>query len=152
MNISGVRLIDLAVYEDDRGILYEVIHKTDPFVEEHGIGQVYMVRDRTPFTVRAFHRHDEKRDWLCIVAGTGLFVLVSENGDDYDRLVLSGDRPHLLVVPPRVWHGWMSLELGALMLSATPHVHDKRAPDVERVPPNHFDELIGFYPWAIQAH
>lgn len=67
MNIQDVQLIDLKVHEDDRGYLYEIVHKSDGFVSGQGqeLRQVYVVGDRIEKIVRAFHKHDELHDWFC---------------------------------------------------------------------------------------
>jgi len=66
-------------------------------------------------------------------------------------LVASERSPSLIVVPPGVYHGWMSLEPDTILVSAASHVYNKESPDEVRVPPGHFNELIGADPWIIKG-
>lgn len=154
MNIHDVQQIRLTVHEDDRGYLYEIVHATDSFVSQ--FGQVYLVGDRIERIVRAFHKHDALHDWFCIVKGAAKFVLVDDRHDSptheqVDMFVGSERSPSLIVVPPGVYHGWMSLEPDTILVSTASHVYNKESPDEVRVPPDHFNELIGADPWIIKG-
>jgi dTDP-4-dehydrorhamnose 3,5-epimerase len=154
MNIHDVQIVPLTVHEDDRGYLYEVIHATDDFMVK--FGQVYMVGDRIEKIVRAYHKHAELHDWFSIVHGSAKFVLVDDRKDSptyrkYDVAVLSDRAPKLLVVPPGVYHGWMSLQPDTMLLSTASHVYNREKPDEERIAPDSFDDLIGRDPWEIEA-
>lgn len=158
MNIQDIQLMDLKVHEDDRGYLYEIIHKSDGFVSGQGqeLRQVYIVGDRIEKIVRAFHKHDELHDWFCIVKGAAKFVLVDDRKDSpsfgkFDMVVTSDRSPKLLVVPPGIYHGWMSLEPDTIMVSTASHEYNREKPDEYRVPPNHFDALVGENPWEIKG-
>lgn len=158
MNIQDVQLMDLKVHEDDRGYLYEIIHKSDGFVSGQGqeMRQVYIVGDRIEKIVRAFHKHDELHDWFCIVKGAAKFVLVDDRKGSptygkFDLVVISDRSPRLLVVPPGIYHGWMSLEPDTIMVSTASHEYNRDNPDEYRVPPNNFDALVGGNPWEIKG-
>ena len=154
MNIHDVQQIPLTVHEDDRGYLFEIIHGTDPFVPQ--FGQVYVVGDRIEKIVRAFHKHDELHDWFCIVKGSAKFVLVDDRADSpthrkVDMLVGSARQASVIVVPPGVYHGWMSLEPDTILVSTASHEYNREQPDEVRVPPDYFNELIGADPWEIKG-
>lgn len=175
--IPGVSFAQLDVHEDDRGDLFEALHDHDPWVGGAGqsIRQVYVVRDPVRYVVRAFHAHVELHDWFCIVAGSAVFALVdgrSEYGildraardgglnavrDGAEphgptwRGVLTARRPALLAVPPGVFHGWMALEDGTVLLSGASHVYDRANPDEVRVPPDRFDGMFGSSPWWVRG-
>ena len=154
MNIHDVQQRFLKVHEDDRGYLFEVIHGSDPFVTQ--FGQVYIVGDRIERVVRAFHKHTELHDWFSIVHGSAKFVLVDDREDSrtyraVDILIGSSRTPSLIVVPPGVYHGWMSLEPDTLLCSTASHEYNPDAPDEVRIPPNSLEELIGHNPWQIVA-
>ncbi len=154
MNIHDVQQIFLQVHEDDRGYLYEVLHGSDEFVTK--FGQVYMVGDRIPYVTRAYHKHHELHDWFCIVSGAAKFVLVDDREDSptyrqFDILTGSAKTPSLVVVPPGVYHGWMSLAPETMLCSTASHEYNAEKPDETRVPPTQFDDLIGSNPWQIFA-
>jgi len=158
LNIKDVKLIELRLHEDDRGYLFEIIHKSDGFVSGEGqeLKQVYIVGDRIERITRAFHKHDELHDWFCIVKGSAKFILVDDRKESpthqkYDLVVCSDRFPKLLVVPPGIFHGWMSLEPATIMVSTASHEYNREKPDEHRVPPNHFDQLFGENPWEIKG-
>ncbi len=154
MNIHDVQQLYLKVHEDDRGYLYEVVHASDSFVPQ--FGQAYIVGDRVEYITRAYHKHHELHDWFCIVHGSAKFVLVDDREDSptyrkFDILVGTNRTPSVIVVPPGVYHGWMSLEPDTLLCSAASHEYNRDKPDEVRVPPTEFDELIGYSPWQVIA-
>lgn len=143
MAIKGVSLVDLKVNIDDRGYLYEIIHNTDPFVNQ--IAQVYLVGDPVRGTIRAYHKHAELHDWFCIIHGSAKFVLKDDRSDsptfgEIASFVLSERAPKLLVVPPGVYHGWMSLEDDTIMVSTASTVYNRENPDETRIPPDAFGD------------
>lgn len=152
--IEGLELIRLEVFEDDRGFLYEVVHANDHFVPH--IGQVYVVGDPARGAIRAFHKHAELHDWFCLVSGSAKFAFVDDRpaSPTYrqaDSVIISGRRPTLIVVPPGVFHGWMSLEDHTIMLSVASHVYDRLAPDETRVSPHAFENVFGRDVWKVEA-
>lgn len=134
---------DLVAYHDDRGRLYEVAHDYDLV----NFGQVYVVENPTPFVIRAYHRHSVLWDYFCVVHGRAIFCLV--DGEDGKRLVLDASKPQLLTIPPRVWHGWMSLVPRTILLSIGSEIYSREKPDEERVPHDTFDDLFNGNPWRI---
>lgn len=154
LSIDGVYLINFEVHVDSRGLVYEVIHESDSFVNQ--IRQVYHVVDPRADTIRAFHAHEKLHDWFHISHGSALFCLVDgrEGSPSYqstERLVLTARKPQLLVVPPGVYHGWMSLEPDTILTSTASEEYNREQPDEHRVPPDHFDGLFGGTPWRIDA-
>ena len=152
MNIHDSQQVFLTVHEDDRGYLFEVLHASDAFVTQ--FGQVYVVGDRIERVVRAYHKHKELHDWFAIVHGSAKFVLVDdrEESPSYrkaDIVVGSARTPSVIVVPPGVYHGWMSLEPDTLLCSTASHEYNRDEPDEVRIPLDAFDELLGHSPWQI---
>ena len=120
---------------------------TDEDPEPHGVvhqfGQVYLVGNMTRGTIRAFHKHNELWDWFFISHGSAKFVLVDDQDDSPTKgemmTVIIGERkPALIVVPPGVYHGWMSLEDDTQMISTASHVYNREKPDEVRIPPDSF--------------
>ena len=116
--IEGVEVIDLTTREDDRGYLIEIARRADD-PEPHGVvhqfGQVYFVGDPVRGSIRAFHKHNELWDWFFISHGSAKFVLKDDREDspthgEMMTIISSLRNPRLIVIPPGVFHGWMSLE------------------------------------------
>ena len=135
MNIEGIKIMDLTLHSDDRGDLFEAIHDYD--IEK--FGQVYFVQDRTRNTIRAFHKHSELWDYFSIVHGSAKFVF--EKDGKMDTVVLTARSPKLIVVPPGVYHGWMSLEDDTLLVSIASHTYNRENPDEERISPDAFGNV-----------
>lgn len=147
--ITDVRLVPLIVHVDDRGYLMEIIHVTDPFLPK--FGQVYIVGNPSRHTIRAFHKHQMLWDYFFISHGTAKFVLVDdrEGSPTYQHMnvfVLSSRNPSLLVVPPGVYHGWMSLEDDTQLISIASEVYSREKPDEVRIPPDSFGDV-----WTVKG-
>lgn len=152
--IQGVKIIPLTVHMDDRGYLIEIARCADD-PEPHGVvhkfGQVYLVGDRKQGTIRAFHKHAELWDWFFINHGSAKFVLVDDRDDSSTQgemmSVIIGDRkPTLIVVPPGVYHGWMSLEDDTQMVSTASHTYNREDPDEVRISPHSFGDV-----WTVKG-
>lgn len=139
-----VSVRDLRVNSDDRGNLFEMLRKDDP--EYTTFGQVYLVENRTPFTIRAFHRHFKLWDWFCIVSGAAKFVFFDDPHEP-EIIVTDSRQPKLIAVPPRIWHGWMSLEPQTRLVSVASHMYNPQKPDEERCDPYILGEDI----WKLTA-
>lgn len=152
--IEGVELIALNTFVDDRGYLVEIARSAeDP--EPHGVihqfGQVYLVGNPTRGTIRAFHKHDELWDWFFISHGSAKFVLKDDRAESatYDEMmtvVIHARNPRLLVVPPGVYHGWMSLEDDTQMVSTASHTYNREKPDEIRIAPDAFGDV-----WTVRG-
>lgn len=147
--IKDVSLVDLVARTDDRGYLIEIIRATDPHFTK--FGQVYLVGDLARGTIRAFHKHAALWDWFFISHGTAKFVLVDDRPDSPTRgeqntFVVGSRNPGLLVVPPGVYHGWMSLEDDTQMISTASDVYNREKPDEVRIPPDSFGDV-----WSVKG-
>ncbi len=152
--IDGVRVVELVTHEDDRGYLTEIArHAADP--EPHGVvhqfGQVYLVGNPARGTVRAFHKHEELWDWFFISHGSAKFVLRDDRprSSSYGAMmtiIASARKPRLIVVPPGVYHGWMSLEDDTQLVSTASHAYNREKPDEIRIPPDAFGDV-----WTVRG-
>jgi dTDP-4-dehydrorhamnose 3,5-epimerase len=146
--IKDVKLVDLEPRIDDRGYLVEILRASDEHFTK--FGQVYLVGDMTRNTIRAFHVHKVLWDWFFISHGSAKFALVDDRKDsptykEINTLVISERKPQLLVVPPGVYHGWMSLEDDTQMVSTASEVYNRENPDEERIPYDSFG-----YEWSVK--
>ncbi len=152
--IRDARLISLTARMDDRGYLVEIIRLAgdgEPHSVAHQIQQVYLVGDMTGGTIRAFHKHAELWDWFFISHGSAKFVLKDDRPDSstYGELmtiVTSERNPSLIVVPPGVYHGWMSLQDDTQMVSIASHTYNREKPDEVRIPPDSFGDV-----WTVKG-
>ena len=150
--IEGVKLIPITTHSDDRGHLSEIYRTDTEYHKEFGgqINQVYIVEDPVRGTIRAFHRHQKLWDFFYVSHGSAKFALHDGREDsptceETNTFVLGDKQRKMLVVPPGVYHGWMSLEDDTQLLSIASHTYNQDNPDEERVP---FDSFQ--YDWNIK--
>ena len=147
--INGVKCIELKAHVDDRGYLIEILRSSDKHFTK--FGQVYMVGDFTRGTIRAFHKHNKLWDWFFISHGAAKFVLADDRKNskthlNIDTFVISRANPCILVVPPGVYHGWMSLEDDTQMISTASEVYNSKKPDEVRISPDSFGDV-----WTVKG-
>jgi dTDP-4-dehydrorhamnose 3,5-epimerase len=150
--IRDVQLIPIQTRSDDRGHLAEIYRTDTEYHRLFGgkINQVYIVEDPVRGTIRAFHRHRELWDFFFISHGSAKFALHDGRKDsptfgETNTFVMGDKQRAMLVVPPGVYHGWMSLEDNTQLLSIASHTYNREHPDEERVPYDSFG-----YNWSIQ--
>ena len=146
--IDGVKVVPLVAHVDDRGYLIEILRATDPHFSK--FGQVYLVGNMARGTVRAFHKHKELWDFFFISHGSAKFALRDDRPEsatyqEMNTFVIGARNPGLIVVPPGVYHGWMSLEDDTQMISTASEVYNRQNPDEVRVPPDSFG-----YAWEVK--
>lgn len=142
--IEGVKQVELKAHVDDRGYLIEILRSNDEHFSK--FGQVYLVGNFASGTIRAFHKHNLMWDWFFISHGAAKFVLVDDRQNcktykQMDIFVCSSRNPSLIVVPPGVYHGWMSLEDDTQMISMASQVYNREKPDEVRMPPDSFGDI-----------
>jgi len=147
--INDTKLIDLKAHVDDRGYLIEIIRAADKHFTK--FGQVYLVGNFGQGTIRAFHKHEVLWDWFFISHGSAKFVLRDDRKDsstyeNMDTYVISSRNPSLLVVPPGVYHGWISLEDDTQLISTASEVYNREKPDEMRIPPDSFGDV-----WTVKG-
>lgn len=145
--IEGLEVISLQVNFDDRGYLFEIVHNYDM----QKFGQVYLVGDPSRGIIRAFHKHETLWDYFCIVKGSAKFVFVDDRKDsktykEQEIIILSEKSPKTIIIPPGIFHGWMSLEDNTLMASVGSETYNKEKPDEVRIPPDSFGDV-----WTIKG-
>ncbi len=147
--IQGVQQVPLVAHLDDRGYLIEILRANDPHMRK--FGQVYIVGDPVRGSIRAFHKHRDLWDYFFISHGSAKFVLVDDRPESptykqMDTFVTSGRNSSLIVVPPGVYHGWMSLEDDTQMISTASEVYNREKPDEVRISPDSFGDV-----WTVKG-
>ena len=148
-DIQDVKVVPLTTHMDDRGYLTEIARHSDA-PEAHGVvhkfGQVYLVGDMTKGTIRGFHKHNILWDWFFISHGSAKFVLKDDREDsptngEIMTIVIGSRKPATVVVPPGVYHGWMSLEDDTQMISVASEYYNSAEPDEVRIPADSFGDV-----------
>ncbi len=124
-NMIGVKVVDLAINVDDRGILSEIFRtdwtEVDATLPRNSkIHQVYLVENTTN-AVRAFHKHKHLIDFFIIVKGSAKFNLVDDRKDSHSyqcikTINVTDKKLQMLIVPTGVYHGWKA-DKGTILIS-----------------------------------
>lgn len=122
---------NLTTHADERGRLTEIYRLSD---DVRGFGQAY-VTSCAAGVIKAWHRHQRQWDrWYCVAGAAKVGI---HDGTTSQTVILSTDRPQLLIIPAGLWHGftpcWGHRE--AVILNLPSREYDPAAPDEERRDP-----------------
>jgi len=134
MSIATVKNLDLHL--DDRGYLYEMLRRDDPFFTQ--FGQAY-ISATNPGVVKGFHQHFKQVDHIVCVHGQVKLVLVREGPEkvEIEEYHLSPLDPKMVIVPTDIYHGWMCIgNETALIVYFSTHTFDPDSPDEARLDPH----------------
>jgi dTDP-4-dehydrorhamnose 3,5-epimerase-like enzyme len=117
--IEGVEVVCVPTFVDDRGFINQIIQAADGVFPK--LERLYLVGNFGKGIIRGFHKHE--KEWKCffVIKGAAKFVLVkkkSETKDDVEieTRVITSKNPSILIVPPGIYTGWMSLEEDTIIL------------------------------------
>ena len=142
--IAGVRRIPLVRHADDRGYLVEVLRADDPHFEKFGQAYVSLLRRGV---VKAWHAHRHQTDRFYVVSGTSKIGLwdgrpESPTYGQYQQVILGEQGEDcLLIIPPMVWHGQMSLSEVTYLLNLPTEVYNRENPDELRKPVEELEDI-----------
>jgi dTDP-4-dehydrorhamnose 3,5-epimerase len=136
--IDGVQVKTLQVHPDERGHFAELFRADDGALP--AFAQVHLTT-LYPGVVKAWHRHRDRTDALCALAGTvrlGLFDgrPGSDTEGEVNEFFLGEHSPLRVTIPPGVWFGLKGIGVGeALVLVLTDRTTNPHVPDEERWDP-----------------
>lgn len=148
--IEGVKVKDLRVIPDERGLLMEMWRSDDPDFERFGQCYVTMVY---PGVVKAWHYHTRQTDHFVCVGGMAKVVLHDPRDDsptkgETDEFVIGWQRQRLIVIPPHVYHGFTAVgPEPAYIVNVPTELYDYDDPDEHRLP---FDDPAIGYDWGVK--
>jgi dTDP-4-dehydrorhamnose 3,5-epimerase len=138
-SIQGVLIKNLKVISDERGWLIEILRCDDEIFKK--FGQVYLTT-AYPGVVKAWHYHKKQTDNFTCIHGMMKVALYDARPDSPTCKALMeffiGDRnPHLIQVPPGVYHGFKAVGNEIAFFVNIPTLpYDYREPDEYRLPPD----------------
>jgi dTDP-4-dehydrorhamnose 3,5-epimerase len=137
--IEGVRTKPLRLVPDERGWLMEILRADDETFLK--FGQVY-VSATYPQVVKAWHYHENQVDNFACVAGMVKLVLVdtregSPTSGAINEFYIGTQKPLLVQIPPRVYHGWKCISVEpSLVVNVPTEPYRHGAPDEYRLEPH----------------
>jgi dTDP-4-dehydrorhamnose 3,5-epimerase len=142
--IEGIRIVPLRQIPDHRGTVYHMLKATDPhFIQ---FGEVYF-SSIYPGVVKAWKLHERVTVNYACIFGRIKLVLYDEREDSKTRgilneVFLSPDHYSLVVIPPRLWHGFQGMSHpAAIVANCASEPNDpselvRLAPGDKRIPYN----------------
>ena len=121
----------LEKHTDGRGWLVEVLRE-DAIKE--GMRQIYLTVSKRG-AVRGNHYHIRKTEWFCVVRGEAKLVLKNNKSGQRKTLVLSGDEPQTVSIPPNIVHAIQNTgDDDMYMIAITNETFNPNDPDTFRDP------------------
>ncbi|HEX9094460.1 MAG TPA: dTDP-4-dehydrorhamnose 3,5-epimerase family protein [Coriobacteriia bacterium] len=148
--IEGVKIKDLKVFPDDRGVLMEMWRSDDP--DFRAFGQCY-ITSAHPGVVKAWHHHEKQTDhWVCLVGSAKVGLYDGREGSptfgEKQTVYLGDAAPRLLIIPAGVEHGFTPCgNESCTVLNIPDRLYDYDNPDELRRPWD--DPEIGFE-WGVK--
>jgi dTDP-4-dehydrorhamnose 3,5-epimerase len=140
--IDGVQIKPLKIHCDERGFLYEMLRRDDPFFQQ--FGQCYLTAVY-PGVVKGWHWHKLQTDHFVCVKGMAKVVLYdrrdgSKTSGEVNEFFMGERNPILLVIPAGVLHGMKGIGTETAMIVNIPtHPYRHSEPDEHRVDPHEND-------------
>jgi dTDP-4-dehydrorhamnose 3,5-epimerase len=125
--IAGLEVIPLRRIPDERGTVYHMLKRTDPYFRE--FGEIYF-SSVYPGVVKGWHRHREMTLFYACVFGRVKVVCYDDREGSPTRgnlveVFLGEDNYALVVIPPEVWNGFKGMSAPyAIVANCATHPHD----------------------------
>jgi len=136
---GGAELFPVECKLDDRGFLYQIHGALKGYPQ---IKRVYAVGNYSKGTIRGLHKHKGEYKFYFAVTGSAKFVVESEERGTPVSFVLSPRRPGVLVVPPGLFHGWISLEENTVVVGMSNYTLSESEKDDIRKDPFAFGKEV----------
>jgi len=116
--IEGVKLLEVPRFEDERGRLIQIFEQAEGLPKAK---RIYIVKNWDISTIRAFHKNFSETKYFFVVSGAIKFHLIDDRPSSptyrqQEKIILTSERPAVLIVPSEVHNGWKALTEDALLL------------------------------------
>ena len=110
----------LRIHLDSRGYLIPIREAIDG-----EIGNIY-ITSAIKGAVKAWHCHSKQTDRLVCVGGRALVGIAFDDGEHVtlEKIALDERVPQILIIPPGVYHGFISLTRETVLLNVTDRLYD----------------------------
>jgi len=131
------KLINCEFCQDDRGYLVPISNSI-----KKKIKRVYIVGNFSKSIIRGFHFHKKEWKFFYIARGSAKFIVIDpSNSKKKYSFVLSDRFSQLLIVPPRLANGWMSLVDNTLLVAMSTSTFEESLEDDIRYDPYKWGNL-----------
>jgi len=120
-----MRIARLTKREDKRGWLIENENPVLAQTMRH-----FFLSFSLPGVVRGQHYHENKREWFLVLKGKAKIVFKDIKSGDLIEKLVSGEKPEIIEVPPKVAHAIQNIGKKEMYLIAfVSETLDRRHPD-----------------------
>ncbi|OGS44075.1 MAG: hypothetical protein A2539_00170 [Elusimicrobia bacterium RIFOXYD2_FULL_34_15] len=141
--IKGVFFKELLLHKDERGALFEILRSD--WKKFKKFGQAYITVCK-PGWVKGWHYHKIQTDNFCVVKGKAKVVLVDSSKKVVNEFELTDKKPSILVIPPKVIHGFESIsKVECWIMNIPTELYNYKKPDEYRIKLD--DPAIPYKPW-----
>ena len=146
--IDGVVITSLKRIGDERGLVLHMLRRDWDVFED--FGEIYF-STVNPGVVKGWKRHKRMIQNFAVPMGNAKFVLYDDREDSPTKgemmtFILTARTPKLLVIPPGIHHGWMSLEDDTQLIGTTSHTYNREDPDEVRIPADSYGDV-----WTVKG-
>jgi dTDP-4-dehydrorhamnose 3,5-epimerase-like enzyme len=131
LKIKGIDIREITPFQDERGSLIKVLMCQHLGENHQTFGEIY-INTALPGAVKGNHYHVATSEWFCVLSGQMALGLVDTQTGMKDKIVLNGDAPKVVHVPPCVAHAFKNIgEDVAIFLAYADFAYDPNQPDME---------------------
>ena len=134
--LEGIRIFDLKKNPDERGTFTEIMR--NDWKDFLGTDEIVQVNSAVnyPGVVKAWHMHAEgKIEYFLALRGLIKVCVYDEQTKEIDEIILTNEKPQILRVPGKFWHGIKILGIEpSLTITFTTKLYDYSKPDEVRRP------------------
>jgi dTDP-4-dehydrorhamnose 3,5-epimerase-like enzyme len=131
--------VTVKCHVDDRGFLYQIYG--DYSEKFPNVKRIYIVGNFSKGIIRGFHMHKKEHKCYFVASGAAKFVVVDEK-KKVASYTLSARDPSVLIVPPKHYHGWVSLDDSTMLIGLSDKSLDESAKDDFRTNPFSFGKDV----------
>ena len=118
VKLKDVQLIPCKKIVNERGFLQEICREDEPGFFH--IGQTYLTQTKTGI-IKAWYLHKIQWDSIFVLNGTMRMALYDERPDSptfqqVESYLITDSDPHIIRIPPGIWHGFQAIESDLLLL------------------------------------
>lgn len=127
MKINGLKKINQEVIKNKKGDILKFVSKKSFFLNK--FGEIYFT-EIVKNKVKGWNLHKKNRCILCVPQGKVEFFFIdgrkkSKTYHKEVKIIVGRNNPFILIVPPKIWTSFKSLEKKSLVVNFMERPHSK---------------------------
>ena len=122
MSLEKIKIVSLKILKNTRGDVLKYINKKNKYLNK--FGEIYFTEIKKN-KVKGWNLH--KKCWCLLAVPYGKVKFTfAENINSKKKTIIIGKKNYsLIVVPPRIWFNFMSIEKISLVVNTLNQIHNK---------------------------